>query len=281
MTIRSCCGVLAALLAAALAQAQQFPSSSAPPTGYPYVPVPLSSPSPLPPAAGYYSAPPSVPPCVTPAGPVYVPTPAVGWTMSVAKGGKVQIQITDGSAAICETLTILVPGAKPLQVTADKQIHLRCGPEGRTEGCANRLEASADRVHRNGPGGMVLTLEGNAKVFWVRKGLRAEVSAALISLNLATGQVEGKAATELAPPPPPQPTTQSSVGLSPGDDVAVVRGDEPFWELYEKLSRLPGTRLGGARFSDIPNAFVPSVPAEANVNRPVRAKGVAPLIYLD
>src|SRR5262245_1389229 len=113
MTIRTCCGLLAAVLVASVAVAQS-PSSPSP------HPSPLTTPPSPPPSAPY--APPvngNGPQVERPAPPAYAPCPvpppciaqtATHWTFTAVEG-KLQIQMSDGSGAVCEKLTIPVrPG---------------------------------------------------------------------------------------------------------------------------------------------------------------------------
>jgi hypothetical protein len=171
---------------------------------YPTTPVGWATP---PAAYGYY-----VPQ------PVAV-NPAPSWVLS-AEGGKLQVQTADGTRASCASLTIPVGGA--VEVTAEgKQVHVRSGPSAQT---ADALRGDADRVSRSGPDGVVLTLEGHAKLTVVRNGKRAEVASDRIAVNLATGHVEADLGVEAPAPTAPVlcPVNPSSPppGSTPGPRAA-------------------------------------------------------------
>jgi hypothetical protein len=129
------------------------------------------------------------------------------------------VQAADGSRAACESLTFQAAGEEPVEAGVEgKQVFVRTAP---TKGAQDYLRGSADRVTRRGPDGAVVSLEGNAKLTFSRKGTKAEVTANRISVNLATGQVEVEGAGSTAPPPPPGvPATYQLRPCEPTPDSA-------------------------------------------------------------
>jgi hypothetical protein len=138
----------------------------------------------LPPAAPpqqpqvyYYPAP--MPP------PAQVPMPA-GWNLTVVDG-KLQMQTADGARSVCEHLTFLVTGVDPVEaVVSGKRIQIACGKDAPG---SILLQASGDRLSRSGAEGSIVTLEGGAKLVYVRNNKKAEISADRASVNLMTGQI--------------------------------------------------------------------------------------------
>lgn len=195
MTCRSFCLMLTVALlipavhtpTPACGPGPQMPACTPPSvTGYPSAILP---PAPAQPQVYYVPQPaPLAAPYVTPG--------ASTWTLSVA-GGKLHVLTNDGMRATCEQLTLLVSGVEPaLATVAEIQIRIALGKDCKDADC---LQATADRVTRSGADGALLTLEGNAKLLFVRKGKKVDVSADRVSVNLATGQV----VSDLAPQPVP------------------------------------------------------------------------------
>jgi hypothetical protein len=88
---------------------------------------------------------------------------------------------------VCEKLTILVGGVEPAEVSiADKLIKIASGKDVKD---GDFLLATAQKVTRTATDGAQLVLEGNAKLVFVRKNKKIEVSTDLLSVNLSTGQV--------------------------------------------------------------------------------------------
>src|SRR5207247_3764802 len=78
-------------------------------------------------------------------------------------------------------------GVDPAEVSvAGKLIRIASGKDVK-EG--SFLQASAEKVTRTATDGAQLVLEGNAKLLYVRKSKKIEVSTDLLSVNLSTGQV--------------------------------------------------------------------------------------------
>jgi hypothetical protein len=109
------------------------------------------------------------------------------WALSIVDG-KLHLQTAEGTRSTCEKLTILISGVDPTAVAVcESLIRLTSGKqEGRS---SDFLQATAQKVSRTGPDGATVVLEGNARLVYVRKGKRIDVSTDLVSVNLATGQV--------------------------------------------------------------------------------------------
>jgi hypothetical protein len=203
MTFRSLGLIIAAALAIAPAALAQ--------TAYPFTGswLPPQQPQPY----GYYYA-----PQLSPGAP--------SWILS-AEGNKLQVQSADGSRATCESLTIQVSGAEPVEVSVDgKQLSVRS--VAAAGGSQDSLKGSADRVVRSGPDGAAVTLEGNAKLVIVRRGTRAELVSHRISVNLASGHVEAEITGQPVPTTPAPstsyPVTPCSPPLPPAVTPATYRG---------------------------------------------------------
>jgi len=131
------------------------------------------------------------------------------WTLTVV-GESLLVETNEGMKAGCDKLSIFVTGAAPAEATvAGKQIRVASGKEG--EG-SDSLRGTANCVTRSGVDGALLTLEGNAKLVYVRQGKKAEVSADRVSVNLASGQVVGEMGssqmvTPVSGPATPCPST--------------------------------------------------------------------------
>lgn len=125
----------------------------------------------------------------TPPPPPQAPYQSTGnatWTLTPA-GEKLLVETNEGMKAQCELLTILVSGVEPAEAAVmGKQISITGGKD---EARDYLLRGTGDRLTRSGVDGALLTLDGHAKLLYVRQGKRAEVSADHISVNLASGQV--------------------------------------------------------------------------------------------
>jgi hypothetical protein len=197
MTFQSFRSVLAVawlLAAVGLGEACTPPPPQAtwvqPPSGYPTpapIPTPVQSP---------YSY-------VAQATP---PLPAnASWFLSVVNG-KLQLQTADGSRSMCERLTIMVSGVDPVEVTVvGKQIQIAAGKDCKG---GTLLQGTAERLTRTGVEGALLTLEGSAKLVYVRNGHKAEISADRISVHLAAGQI----VTDMDVPKPVTPVLPPGTG---------------------------------------------------------------------
>jgi len=132
---------------------------------------------------------------------VSAPASTAGTTLTAA-GGKLHLQGSDGARMTCEKFTILVNGADPVDVAIDgKEVRLTSGKDGK-EG--DVFQATARSVTRTGPEGATLILKGGAKLVYVRKGKKIDVSTEMVSVNLWTGQVISEMdAPERAQPAPP------------------------------------------------------------------------------
>ncbi len=175
----------------------------------PCIPPPMvDAPPPAQDAGYYYYQPVTNERNVTTYVPRYVPAGISGTSLTVADG-KLQVQTADGARMSCEKLTILVGGVDPAEVSiADNLIKITSGKDVR-EG--SFLQASARKVTRTGADGAQLVLEGEAKLLYVRKGKKIEVSTDLLSVNLSTGQVLSEMdAPKLVTPLPPSTGTGSS-----------------------------------------------------------------------
>jgi hypothetical protein len=187
-----------ALTVSSLAAAQQ-PSPATPQALAPAAYVEPQQPQAASPSQPAYATPPQVNQYYGYGAPqVYYPA-APAWAMS-AKDGKLLIESADGGTAACADLTIPVEGGAAVEVTVEgKTVHVRSGKGEcgvgkccRKESVKDSLVGSALKVSRGGFKGYVLTLEGEAKLTLVRQGKKAELTADRISVNLATGQIEGQ-----------------------------------------------------------------------------------------
>jgi hypothetical protein len=87
-------------------------------------------------------------------------------------------------------LTFSVPDGFPVAVAvAHGQVEVRGATAPQTKE-AQRLLGRGRVLRRSGRDGAVLTLEGQARLHYERKGRTAEVVADRIVINLATGHVE-------------------------------------------------------------------------------------------
>jgi hypothetical protein len=184
--------------------------------------------APAPSQTGYYYEPVTNPQGQTYYVPRAIPTsppPGFSGTSLSVRDGKLQVQTADGARMSCEKLTILVNGVDPAEVSvADKLIKITSGKDVK-EG--SFLQASAQKVTRTSTDGAQLILEGDAKLLYVRKGKKVEVSTEVLSVNLLTGQVISeldapRPATPVPPtttdgpaaPPPPPPTAPATDPLT-------------------------------------------------------------------
>jgi hypothetical protein len=141
------------------------------------------------------------------------PAASPSWTLT-PEGNRVQCQSADGSRATCESLTMQVSGAVPVEVSVDgRQLSVRSVASA--GGSADTLKGTADRVVRSGPDGAVVTLEGNARLTVARKGTQAELVSPRISVNLASGHVEAEITGQLVPTTPPIPSGPVTPGPLP------------------------------------------------------------------
>ena len=195
--------------------AQSPPSASersTPPQTNSPLPPPTQCPMPTPPPA-----PPPMQPGISAA--FSVPD----WKLSIMEG-KLHLQTVDGARSTCETMTILVNGSEPIKVAiSDNVIRLTSGTDA--PGCLVFLQASAQKVTRIGPDGATLILQGTAKLVYVRRGKKIDVSSDQISVNLTTGQL----VIETEPPRPvPQPSVQPCCTTGSVQPMSRCKPADPF-----------------------------------------------------
>jgi len=159
--------------------------------------------------------------------PTATPPGAPGTNLSIVDG-KLHLLGMDGSKMTCEKFTILVNGVAPAEVTVnDKLIKITSGSDIKD---GTFLQATALRASRSGPDGAVVTLQGDAKLVYVRKGKKLEASAEAISVNLATGQIVSEmgvmpAGEDCGPRPSTPPSTAPCTPYS-----VTGGGSEPVYE---------------------------------------------------
>src|SRR5439155_26371420 len=124
----------------------------------------------------------------------------------------------------CETMTVLVNATEPTKgAVSDNVIRLTSGTDA--PGCLVFLQASAQKVTRIGPDGATLVLQGTAKLVYVHRGKKIDLSSDQISVNLTTGQL----IIETEPPQPvPQPYVQPCCTTGSVQPLSSCKPADPF-----------------------------------------------------